>query len=155
MAHDHNHAGHEHGGHDHGNHDHHGHDHSHAAPTSKNAFLIGITLNLGFVIAEFIYGRIAHSVALVADAGHNLSDVLSLGIAWAAAILVKRQATPDRTYGMRRSSILAALVNAVILLLVLGATAWETLHRLANPEPIEGVIVIWVAVIGIVVNGVT
>ena len=129
--------------------------HHHGSTNFGTAFVVGITLNLAFVAAEFFYGRLANSLALVADAGHNLSDVLSLLIAWVAAILVKRRPTRNRTYGMRRSSILAALINAVILLLVLGATAWETVHRLSNPEPVAGVTVMWVAGFGIIINAAT
>ena len=132
------------------------HDHHHHRSANfGSAFAIGITLNFAFVVAEFIYGHLANSLALVADAGHNLSDVLSLLIAWVAAILVKRRPTPNRTYGMQRSSILAALINAVILLLVLGATAWETIHRLSDPQPVVGVTVMWVAGLGIIINTVT
>ena len=89
-----------------------GHTHAHAPANIGRAFAIGVALNLGFVIAEFLYGRLAHSLALVADAGHNLSDVLSLLLAWGAMLLSKRLPTQRRTYGFRRSSILASLINA-------------------------------------------
>lgn len=119
------------------------------------AFGFGIALNLGFVIAEFSYGRVAHSMALVADAGHNLSDVLALGLAWGAAVLSKRVPTSKRTYGMRRTSVLAALINAVILLFALGAVAWESIRRLTVPNAIAERTVIIVAAIGIGVNAVS
>ena len=134
---------------------HHGHSHAHAPADFSRAFAIGIFLNLAFVLIEFYYGRISHSLALVADAGHNLSDVLSLALAWMAAVLAKRQPTANRTYGMRRSTILAALVNAVVLLIALGAIAWESIQRFGDPSPIEGQMVMWVAGAGILVNAVT
>jgi cobalt-zinc-cadmium efflux system protein len=132
-----------------------GHTHAHAPANIGRAFAIGVALNLGFVIAEFLYGRLAHSLALVADAGHNLSDVLSLLLAWGAMLLSQRLPTQRRTYGFRRSSILASLINAVVLLLAVGAIGWEALQRLGQPEPVGEVTVIWVAAVGIVVNGVT
>ena len=89
--------------------------HAHAPANIGRAFAIGVALNLGFVIAEFLYGRLAHSLALVADAGHNLSDVLSLLLAWGAMLLSRRLPTQRRTYGFRRSSILASLINAVVM----------------------------------------
>jgi cobalt-zinc-cadmium efflux system protein len=157
----------------HSNHDHdhqhgdphdHGHSHGHAhgpgghvhAPANFGmAFAIGISLNTAFVVIEAIYGFASGSMALVADAGHNLSDVLGLMAAWAAAILVKRAPTPRFTYGLRGSSILAALFNAVFLLVAVGAIAWEAVLRLFNPEPVTEITVIVVATIGIAINGVT
>lgn len=94
-----------------------GHEHSHAPVNFGRAFAIGIAFNLGFVVLEFVYGRLAGSLALVADAGHNLSDVLGLALAWGAMILARRSPTAERTYGLRRSSILAALINAAVLLI--------------------------------------
>ena len=132
-----------------------GHGHDHGKVSHGRAFIIGVTLNLTFVIIEFGYGRMAHSLALVADAGHNLSDVLALLLAWGAAVLARRNPSPNRTYGMRRSSILAALVNAVILLVVVGAIAWEAIRRFSEPSQVQGKTVIWVAIAGIVVNGIT
>jgi cobalt-zinc-cadmium efflux system protein len=114
-----------------------------------------VTLNLAFVIIEAIYGRIANSIALVADAGHNLGDVLSLLLAWGAAILAQRQPTGRRTYGLRRASILAALVNAVILLVTLGGIAWEAIRRLGEPADTNARTVMIIAAVGIAVNGVT
>src|SRR5215468_10808609 len=118
--------------------------HSHEQPSTNygRAFAIGIILNLTFVAVEFTYGKLAHSLALVADAGHNLSDVLSLALAWAAAGLSQRRPTRGRTFGMRRSTILAALLNAVILLIVLGGIAWEAILRFGEPIFVAGTTVI-------------
>ncbi len=131
------------------------HTHHHGAANYNRAFAIGTVLNLAFVIVEFTYGQMAHSLALVADAGHNLSDVLSLILAWGAAALSSRRPTASRTYGLRRSSILAALINAVVLLIALGAIAWEAVQRLGAPAPVEESTVIWVAAVGIVINAAT
>lgn len=133
------------------------HDHSHAHTPANygKAFAIGVTLNLAFVMAEFFYGQASHSLALVADAGHNLSDVLSLLLAWGAMLLSQRLPSQRRTYGFRRSSILASLVNAVVLLLTVGAVAWEAIQRLFEPAPVAETTVIWVAALGILINGVT
>lgn len=130
-----------------------GREHSHAPANYGRAFAIGITLNLGFVILEVIYGRLSNSLALVADAGHNLSDVLGLGLAWGAMALAKRSPTSERTYGFRRSSILAALINAAVLLIGVGAIAWEAFGRLKNPDVVDETTVIWVAAVGIAING--
>ena len=137
-------------------HDHsHGHDHHHhAAPASYDrAFALGIGLNLAFVAIEATFGLLAGSLALLADAGHNLSDVLGLALAWGAAWLARRQPTPRRTYGLRRSSILAALANAMLLILAIGAIAWEAVQRLQAPEPVATGIVFWVAGVGVLING--
>ena len=131
------------------------HHHHHHAPDYRQAFVIGIALNLTFVAVEFYYGTISHSLALVADAGHNLSDVLSLALAWAATMLSKRSPTPRRTYGLRRSSILASLTNAVVLLIAVGAIAWESVQRLSRPAPVAEQTVMWVAALGIVINTLT
>jgi len=147
MAHDH--------AHDH-DHDHgpaHGHDH--APKDFGKAFAVGIALNLIFVATEAVYGYLANSLALLADAGHNLSDVLGLALAWGATVLVKRLPTKRRTYGLRRSSILASLINAVLLLLAVGAIAWEAIGRFQHPEPVASGIVMAVAGVGIVINGIT
>lgn len=130
-----------------------GHEHSHAPANYGKAFAIGITLNLAFVILEVIYGRLSNSLALVADAGHNFTDVVGLGLAWGAMWLGKRGPTTRRTYGFRRSSILAALLNAVVLLIGVGAIAWEAVIRLGTPSAVEETTVIWVASVGILVNG--
>jgi cobalt-zinc-cadmium efflux system protein len=129
--------------------------HAHAPATFGSAFAIGITLNLGFVIVEVVYGIFAHSLALVADAGHNLGDVLGLLLAWGATFLARTAPTERRTYGLRSSSILAALFNAIFLLITVGAIAWEAIRRFGNPTAVEPTTVIWVAVIGIVINAAT
>lgn len=146
--------------HHHHHHDHahghsHGHGHSHAPASFGRAFAIGIALNLGFVIVEAVYGVIAGSMALVADAGHNLSDVLGLVIAWGARILSARPPSARFTYGFKSSSILAALGNAAFLLVALGAILVETIRRLIEPEPVAGGPVMAVAAVGIVINTAT
>ncbi|TSA79812.1 cation transporter [Deinococcus detaillensis] len=152
MTHSHNHAAHD--DHEHGGHAH-GHHHNHAPADFGRAFLIGIGLNTIFVIFEVIYGTLAKSLALVADAGHNASDVLGLLLAWGAYLVAKRRPSQKHTYGLRRSSILASLTNAVLLLVALGAIIWEALHRFSQPAPVAGGTVIWVATLGIAINGVT
>jgi cobalt-zinc-cadmium efflux system protein len=119
------------------------------------AFAVGIILNTGFIVAEVGFGLLSHSLTLLADAGHNLSDVLGLVVAWAATNLQKRRATQRYTYGLRRSSVLAALFNALLLLVSVGAIAWEAIRRLVHPEPVGGLTIIWVAAAGVVINGVT
>jgi cobalt-zinc-cadmium efflux system protein len=133
----------------------HTHSHGHAPADFGRAFIIGILLNTGFVIAELVYGTLEKSLALVADAGHNASDVLGLLLAWGAYLVAKRRPSQKHTYGLRRSSILASLTNAVLLLVALGAIIWEALHRFSQPAPVAGGTVIWVALLGIAVNGVT
>jgi cobalt-zinc-cadmium efflux system protein len=152
----HDHHGHHH--HDHGDHSHdHGHRHAHVhAPASfGRAFAIGIALNTALVIAEAVYGYIGNSTALLADAGHNLSDVLGLVVAWGASIAARRAPSGRFTYGFRASTILAALANAVFLLVATGAIGWEAILRLREPEPVAGVTVMVVAGIGILINGFT
>ncbi|MDE2249975.1 MAG: cation transporter [Gammaproteobacteria bacterium] len=119
------------------------------------AFAIGITLNLGFVGIEAIYGFLSHSMALLADAGHNLGDVFGLVMAWVAAVLARRPPSPKYTYGLRRGTIVAALGNAVVLLVSVGAIVVEGVHRLIDPVPVAGHTVMAVAGIGIVLNGLT
>lgn len=144
--------------HDHSNCNHHGHGaHNHAhGPTNYNAaFAIGILLNFGFVITEATYGYWANSLALMADAGHNLSDVLGLILAWGASWLATHKPSRRYTYGLRSSSILAALANALLLLLAVGGIVWEAIERFRNPSPIIGNTVIIVAGIGILINSIT
>lgn len=131
------------------------HDHNHAATSHNRAFAIGIALNLTFVALEAVFGVLANSLALLADAGHNLSDVLGLLLAWGASYLAKRRPTLRRTYGFRRSSILAALLNALLLLIAVGAIGWEAIGRFAHPEPVLGGMVIAVAAVGVVINTIT
>ncbi|MBV1832692.1 cation diffusion facilitator family transporter [Novacetimonas pomaceti] len=153
----HDHDGHDHDGHEGHDHAHHGfgHHHVHAPASYGRAFALGIGLNLVYVIAEAIWGIASHALALLADAGHNLSDVLALGAAWLAEVLSRRSPTSNFTYGLRRSSILAALGNAVALLLVTGGIIWESVLRLVHPHPVAGMTVMVVAAIGIAVNGLT
>ncbi|MET3666677.1 cation diffusion facilitator family transporter [Caulobacter sp. 1776] len=151
--HDHDHHDH---GHAHGHHHHHGHHgHSHAPKDFGRAFAIGVALNLGFVLVETGAGLITHSLALLADAGHNLSDVLGLLMAWGAAVLAKRAPSARRTYGLRKGTILASLANAALLLIAVGAIAWEAVRRFATPEPIQAGPVMIVAAIGIAINTAT
>jgi len=163
MAHDHDH-GHSHDdhdqGHDHDHHDHHaGHSHAggyhhHGDPsTHGRAFIVAIALNSIFVAVEFGYGYAANSTALMADAGHNLSDVLGLFLAWAAVVVGRRAPNERFTYGLRSTSILAALANAMLLLVACGAIGWEAVQRFSQPPAVASVTVMVVAAIGIVVNG--
>ena len=134
----------------------HDHDHiGHAPPSFGAAFAIGITLNTAYVAAQVFYGLSAHSVALLADAVHNLGDVLGLGIAWIAMRLARRLPTRTRTYGWGRGTILASLANAMVLLLGCGAIAIEAAQRFSHPHPVAGVVVMWVAAAGILINGST
>jgi len=129
--------------------------HDHGPANFSRAFAIGMALNAAFVAVEVIFGLIAHSLALISDAGHNLSDVLGLFLAWGASVLARRRPAPRRTYGLRRTSILAALINAVVLLVVTGAIAWEAVLRFGDSNAVAGKTVILVAIAGVGVNGVT
>ena len=129
--------------------------HSHAHSNYGRAFAIGIALNLLYVGGEAVAGIASGSLALLADSGHNLGDVLGLSLSWGAALLSRRQPSGRFTYGLRSSSILAALANAIILLVVTGGIAWEAVWRITHPVPVASGIVIWVAAAGIVVNGAT
>ncbi len=141
--------------HDHGHGHAHGHSHGHAPADLNRAFAIGVALNTGFVVVEAAYGFLANSLALLADAGHNLGDVLGLLLAWGAAALVKRRPTERHTYGLKRSYILASLANAILLLVAVGMIVWEAIHRLAQPQPVAEMTVLWVAAVGIVINTAT
>ena len=140
------------------NHDH-AHDahkgHAHAPASFGMAVAIGIVLNTAFVIIEGGYGILSNSMALLADAGHNLSDVMGLIVAWVAAVLANRPPSARYTFGFKSSTILAALFNAVFLLLAVGAIGWEAILRLFNPEPAAGKTVMVVAAFGILINGIT
>jgi cobalt-zinc-cadmium efflux system protein len=136
-------------------HAHHHHDHDHHNGDFGRAFAIGITLNLGFVVVEAVCGFIANSMSLLADAGHNLSDVLGLVVAWAGAIMAKRAASPRFTYGLKKAPILAALANSLFLLVAVGAIGAEAVRRLFHPAITEGRTVMLVAIAGIAVNGAT
>jgi cobalt-zinc-cadmium efflux system protein len=129
--------------------------HHHRADSYSHSFALGVGLNATFVLVEAVLGIASNSLALVADAGHNLSDVLALVLAWGAATLSRRQATAQRTYGWGRSTVLAALANALLLLVVTGAIGWEAIRRLSEPGPVAEQAMIWVALIGVVVNGST
>ena len=131
------------------------HSHSHAPKNFDRAFVIGIVLNFCFVVIEAIYGVLSNSLALLADAGHNLSDVLALLLAWGASVWVRRAPTERRTYGFRRSSILVALFNAIILLVAVGGIVWEAVLRFMHPEPVASGAVMLVASVGIFINGFT
>lgn len=154
MAHAH--AHHHHHGHDHHDHGHgHGHGHHHAPADFGRAFAIGIVLNTAFVAVEAVAGIIYGSMALVADAGHNLSDVLALALAWIASIAAKRPATGRFTYGYKSSTILAALANALMLAIAIGAILFETIHRLTEPQAPQPGAMMVVAGIGIAINALT
>ena len=129
----------------------HSHHHHHADDYSR-AFAIGIVLNLAIVVVEAVFGVLAGSMALLADAGHNLSDVLSLAVAWAGAKMARRSPSPRFTYGLKKGSILAALINALLLMVAVGAIAAEAIRRLFNPEPAHAPTMIWVAALAIAVN---
>jgi cobalt-zinc-cadmium efflux system protein len=154
LAHEHGHDHHDHRqGHQHG----HGHSgrHSHAPAAFGRAFAVGVALNTAYVVAEALYGVLANSLALVADAGHNFGDVLSLALAWFASSLARRAPSERYTYGLRSSSILAALSNAVVLLVVTGGIAWAAILKLVHPSPAEGVTMMAVASGGVLINGAT
>ena len=132
------------------------HEHSHPPIVNYNkAFAIGISLNILFVVIEASYGLLAGSLALIADAGHNLSDVFSLMLAWGANRLAIRSSGENRTYGFRGATILASLASSLLLLVALGGIAWEALGRLLDPQPVQGMIIIAVAAIGVVINAAT
>lgn len=140
-------------------HDHHDHSHAHAAGHSHApdsfgvAFAIGAAVNTAFVVAELAFGYAANSLALISDAVHNFSDVIALLLAWVAGWLARKQPTEQHTYGYRRASILAALVNAGLLLIAVGGIAVEAINRIAEPAAVAGATVVAVAALGIVVNG--
>jgi cobalt-zinc-cadmium efflux system protein len=145
-------------GHDHAHGEHglfHSHQHTHAPVGKGRAFAIGIVLNLLFVIVEFSFGFASNSMALIADAGHNLSDVLGLILAWGAYALAARAPSPSFTYGLKRTTILAAVLNAVILLVGVGGIFWETIRRMAEPPEIAGGTVMAVAGVGVCINAAT
>lgn len=131
------------------------HDHNHQISNYNRAFAIGVMLNVIFVAIEAGYGVAAGSLALIADAGHNLSDVLSLLLAWGAGLLATKPATEKRTYGFRKVTIMASLASAILLLVALGGITWEAIGRFFDPKPVEGMTVIVVASIGVVINTIT
>ena len=130
-------------------------EHHHDTNDYSRAFKIGVALNVSFIIVEVVFGLLADSLLLLADAGHKLSDVFGLLLAWGASYLTQRESTDRHTYGWRKSSILAALFNAIILLVTIGGIGWEAIRRLNNPSHVAGVTIIWVAAVGVIINGVT
>jgi len=140
--------GHAHAGHDHG----HDHAHHHGAPSDKR-YTVAIVLNLGFVILEAAAGFIANSTALLSDAAHNLSDVLGLALAGGAAWLAKQQSGEQRTYGFSKATVLAALANALVLVIACGGILWEATSRFFAPEATQPLFVMAVAAIGVAING--
>ena len=155
--HDHHAHGHDHDHHEHHHHDHnHGHAHHHHAPANfDRAFQVGIFLNISFVLIEFAYGYFANSMALIADAGHNLSDVLALALAWAAAVAGKRKPNESFTYSFKGGTILASLLNSLLLYAVLGVILWESFSRLMRPQDVASITMMVVAACGVFINGVT
>ncbi len=124
-------------------------------PGSNRAFAIGVTLNISFVVIETVFGLWDNSLALLADAGHNFGDVIGLVLAWGAMRLALRKPSKRFTYGLGGSTILAALANAMLLILATGAISWEAAQRLVHPEAVGGATVIWVAMAGVLINGAT
>ncbi len=135
----------------------HNHPHPNGTPSARydRAFATGVVLNAGFVLVEWTFGVLANSLALIADASHNLGDVLGLLLAWGAAALARRRPSQRFTYGLRSSTILAALANAALLLVITGGIAWEAILRFRNPASIDAPVVIWVAALGILINTAT
>jgi len=131
------------------------HDHSHKVVNYNRSFAIGVILNIVFVAIEVGYGLFANSLALTADAGHNLSDVVSLLLAWGASLLARKAATEKRTYGLRKVTILASMISAMLLFVALGGITWKAIERFLNPQPVKGMTVIIVAGIGVVINTLT
>src|SRR5580704_15761350 len=151
QKHDHGHNHDHHDGHNHGHHR--GHSHAHAPASFGTAFAIATVLNVALVAVQAIYGVLAHSMALLADAGHNAGDVLALLLAWGSHAISQKHPTERYTYGFRSTSIMAALINATILLVVTGAIAWAAIERLFTPQPVAGVTVMVVAALAILING--
>ncbi len=131
------------------------HHHDHGSPSFGRAFAIGIALNLGFVFIEAVFGFRANSMALLSDAGHNFSDVLGLMVAWGGGVLARRGSSPRFTYGLKKASILAALANALMLFVAVGAIGAEAIRRLVHPSPAQGGTIMIVAAVGVAVNGLT
>lgn len=136
-------------------HKHHTHSQAHDIPSLNKAFILGIILNLGFVVTEFIAGFITNSMGLLSDAGHNLSDVASLVLAMFAFRLAKIQSNKKYTYGYKKSTVLVSLLNTIILLVAVGVIIAESVEKILHPEPVEGNVIVWVAGIGVVINAFT
>lgn len=150
-THEHEHAGH---GHGHAGHHHH-HHHSHAIEKLSTIYIVAVALNLAFVIVEAVAGFVGGSLGLLSDAGHNLSDVFSLLLAMLALKLASSRATKRFTYGHRKASVLISLLNAIILLVAVGAIIVESVQKFFNPTEVDGTLIIWTAAVGIVINGLT
>lgn len=133
----------------------HNHTHDHTPPDFNRAFAIGIILNLAFVLVEVVYGIVGNSLALVADAGHNFSDVMTLLLAWGAMTLANRSATPTHTFGFKKGTIVASLFSALLLYAAMGIIIWEAIARFRMPTPTSGMTIIVVAAIGVVINTAT
>src|SRR4030066_1486654 len=133
----------------------HNYSHSHQPLNYNKAFIIGITLNVIYILVEVFYGLLINSMALLADAGHNFSDVLGLLFAWGAAYLAKTAVTEKRTYGFRKSTILAALFNAILLMIAVGAITIEAIRKFISPEPVQGLTMMVVAGVGVIINSIT
>ena len=146
---------HEHHHHEHDHHGHHHHHHSHAIEKLSTIYVVAVALNLAFVIVEAIAGVIGNSIGLLSDAGHNLSDVFSLLLAMIALKLASSHATKRFTYGHRKASVLISLLNAIILLVAVGAIVVESVRKFMHPADVDGTLIIWTAAVGIVINGVT
>ncbi|HEA26102.1 MAG TPA: cation transporter [Ectothiorhodospiraceae bacterium] len=131
------------------------HEHHHEPKNFNRAFAIGVVLNVGFVIIEAFYGFMADSIALIADAGHNFSDVISLLLAWGASHIAGAKPTKRRTYGFRRATIIASVTSAIMLFIALGGITWEALGRFGDPQAVDSSIIIVVAAIGVVINTIT
>lgn len=154
MTHEHHHHDHD---HEHG-HEHHGlhhHHHHHAIEHLSTIYIVAVALNLAFVIVEVIAGVVGHSLGLLSDAGHNLSDVFSLLLAMVALKLASSHATRRFTYGYRKASVLISLLNAIILLVAVGAIMVESVRKFMHPSDVNGTLIIWTAAVGIVINGLT
>ena len=135
--------------------EHHHHHHDHGLISLNRSFIVGIVINLAFVVAEFVAGFLSNSMGLLSDAGHNLSDVTSLILALIAYKLTKVQANNRYTYGYKRSTILVSLLNAVILLVAVIIIIVESINKFIHPQPIDGILIIWVAALGVLINGAT
>jgi len=158
MAHTHEHLhdhDHDHHHHDHGHHGHHHHHHAHAIEKLSTIYIVAVALNLAFVIVEAVAGFVGNSLGLLSDAGHNLSDVFSLLLAMIALKLASSHATKRFTYGHRKASVLISLLNAIILLVAVGAIIVESVEKFFTPSEVNGTLIIWTAAVGIVINGLT
>lgn len=131
------------------------HDHAHEMPSHNRAFALGVALNVAFIIIEVVYGLMAGSLALLADAGHNITDVLGLFLAWGASALATKPPTWTHSYGYRRGTILAAMASAMLLFVAIGGITWEAIQRFQSPETAHGATIIVVAGIGVIINAAT